>query len=717
MSTATPSQNRRSLLLPLLLLLLGLAVIIGRAVWTDRATLGLTRSAIPQNTLSDIPEPRFFTSPDSYAWLCHARDMLRAGDWRIRHTHMDNAPHGRPMYWSHLLIWQLAAHARLLRALSTSPLTVSRAIELAGRAAMPFWTILALVPATLVLNRKWGFLPAAGFLLTTVSFPFLTESQSALAPDHHLLQQILVASTLAALTFGGWGHVRSSAPSACTSPWLRPLRLPSLASARRWFLTAGVAHAVLLWVGGSVWLAAHCVLCAAALVALVAPGADAHHAPRLWLSFLAPSLPLSIAFYIIEYAPHFPGMRLEVNSPLHWLFLSGTIFALAALSSFLSNRRHSPASPPFSFHLPLFTLLSGLLLAAPLPLALLFGPDSWHALHDDAIRRLHASFINEFRPLAAQLAANPLFPVTVFRSCLIPLLLMPFLAFRPRVPQPLSSLRPLASASLLYAVLYGFQIRWGLLFAATLPFLAAALASALTACSPPRGRRLAGILLAVLAIDSSAALAQDAITLARWAAPGHCPAEWIRADALKRSALRLAVAFQGDDSAAIAGIPHDAPAIYYFAGIPSLASFYWENKPGWHNEAALFADMSPDASSARSLVSRLSISRLLVPANSTRLPDLYAALDANRPPTARDLSVRLALSPNAPNQLPSWLAPDPTLSAALSATNYYHPAPDTRFRFSLPILAFSPTPPSHLTPDIPPFPSSTNSFPSSSSSK
>ncbi len=102
-------------LLPPLFLLAPLAFFIANRCLLDRATVATTHSAIPPDTLSGIPEPRFFANPDSYAWLSHTRDMLLAGDWRIRHTHMDNAPAGRPMHWSHLLGWELAAHARLLQ--------------------------------------------------------------------------------------------------------------------------------------------------------------------------------------------------------------------------------------------------------------------------------------------------------------------------------------------------------------------------------------------------------------------------------------------------------------------------------------------------------------------------------------------------------------------------------------------------------------------------
>lgn len=666
-------------LFPSLFLLAVLALSVANAVLLDRASLALVRSAIPPDTLAGIAEPRFFTSPDSYAWLSHTRDMLMADDWRIRHTRMDNAPYGRPMHWSHLLIWELAAHTRLLQTMSSSTLPISRAIEIAGRSAMPFFTILFLVPAYWVLVRKTGFLPAAVFLATTVSIPFLTESQSVFAPDHHLFQQAFLASTFACLSFAGWGRlaVGKEAVSA-HSFWLRPLAPPSLSSARRWFLLAGAAHACLLWIGASVWLVAHVVLCLSALAALSPPTPDSRPEPRLWLFFLASSLPLSVAFYLLEYAPRFSGMHLEVNHPLYWLFLAGTVLFLSRISSLrdLGSIRFLRA------------LFLPLLLVLPLPLALLFGPASWHALHDPLLQRLHAGFIDEFRPLMPRLAASPAFLPATFRFFLLPLVLAPVLDYRRNASPATAALRPLSVASLLLAALFAYQLRWGLLFGATLPFLAVVFATALADSPRPGLRRLAFVFLIALFCDAAVSAARQATFLRNWSSPDRCPAHWLREDTLKRAALRMAVAFRGDDSAAIAGLPHDAPAIYYFSGIPSLASFYWENADGWHAESAIFSDTSPDAAEARAVAEGRSLSRLLVPVTPTDLPLLHAAL-ADHPALPHEaLYARMVLSAQDGATLPGWLAPDSALSVSLSATNYYHPAPETRLRDALPVRAF-----------------------------
>lgn len=681
-------------LLPPLFLVAALAFFIANSWLLDRATVAATHSAIPPDTLSGIPEPRFFANPDSYAWLSHTRDMLLAGDWRIRHTHMDNAPAGRPMHWSHLLVWELAAHARLLQHLHPD-IALSPALEIAGRCAMPIFALVFWIPIYVFLCRKLGFLPAAVWLAVSATIPFLNESASPLAPDHHLFQQSLIAATMLFLTFANWGRIATvpplASPAPSTSFWLRLPPPPSESSARRWFAAAGACHAALLWIGATVWTVSHVVLCLAAMVSVAPSTPDSRPAPRLWLSFLSTALPLSIAFYLLEYAPHFPGMRLEINHPFHWLFLLGSILALSRISS---PRKLLAPKTPRSFLVPA-------LLVAPLPLALLFGPSSWHALHDPALRLLHGRYIEEFRPLFDRLRSQPFFPLMTFRFFLVPVLLAPwFLCRRPSDASrsSIAPLRPLSAAILGYALLYVWQIRWGHLMAALLPLLAvfavAMFASPQAAPAPSvRGaNRLAFLFLAVLFLDVTFSAARSVLFLRHWNTPAHCPANWLHEDSVKRAALRFAVALRGNDSAAFAGLPAQAPAFYWFAGIPALASFYWENADGWHDEAAFFADTSPNASAARAIAARRSLSHLLLPDGSDVIPRLYADLAARRLPSRNDLLVRLVASSRRSTPLPDWLTPDSDLSAALSITNYYHPAPETRICDALPVRAFRPVP-------------------------
>ena len=656
-------------LLPPLFLLAVLAYFVADCFLLDRATVAFTRSASPRDTLVGLPEPRFFTDPDAYAWLCHTRDMLLAGDWRIRHTHMDNAPYGRPMHWSHLLIWELAAHARLLQRLHPDML-LSPALEIAGRCAMPFFFLLILPPLYFLCLRKLGFLPAAVFALSSVAFPFFSEIFTPLQPDHHVFQYLFPLVTVTALTFGGWGRVSTTSPSGNTPPsfWIRPLVLPSLSAARRWFLLAGAAHACLLWIGASVWLVVHCALCLAALAALAPPTPDSRPAPRLWRSFLSTSLPLSIVFYLLEYAPHFPGMRLEVNHPLYWLFLLGTVLALSRLDS--SRNLLAPQT--------LRALIVPILLTLPLPLALLFGPASWHALHDPFLSRLHARYINEFLPYLSTLRAHPFHPFSAFRLFLVPFFAVPLLALWPRTS--LSSgvrrtLRPHAILLLAFLTLTLYQQRWGTPLAAVLLSSSLVLLSLVPLSASSLPRRLAASFLVILALDAIWNVAATTIDLLRAAQNRYTPSHWISCDLRKRAALRLAstaAATPGGNSWVLAGFAPDAPVFYHFGGIPSLASFYWENAPGWHSEALLLS--SPADAIPSSLLDGMrtrGLARVLV-SPASDLPELYqfvATGSANPFATRKTLLGRLVHTPGTPP--PPGFVPDSALSDLLSRTTLF----------------------------------------------
>lgn len=697
-------------ILPPLFLLVVLALFIANALLLDRASLAFVRSSNPRDTLAGLPEPRFFTDPDSYAWLCHTRDMLMAGDWRIRHTHMDNAPYGRPMHWSHLLVWELAAHATLLQRFHPDML-LSPALEIAGRCAMPLFFLLFIPPIYVLYLRKLGFIPAAIFALSSVAFPFFSEIFTPLQPDHHVFQYLFPLITVTALSFGGWGRIsdRPNAPSSSAPPsfWVRRLALPGYSSARRWFLLAGTAHACLLWIGASVWLVVHCALCIAALSALAPPTPGSRPAPRLWLSFLATALPLSVAFYLLEYAPRFPGMRLEVNHPLYWLFLVGTALALSRISS----RRD------FGFPRTLRSLLFPALLAAPLPLALLFGPGTWHALHDPFLERLHARHINEFLSYADTLRQLPFHPFVYIRLFLVPLVATPVLAFGSfsRVfPGGKHVLRPCAILNAIFLGLFFYQQRWGTPLAAVLLLSALFCLASLPVLSldehlrrpwrhclahPPF--RSAAVVAVLLLLWFSDALWKCTRQILDTRAKGKnlmTPDIWVDCDLAKRAALRLAIASgsSGRDWL-LAGNPSMAPVFYYFGGIQSIASLYWENADGWRTEASLLAS-HPDAIPPALLedVRARGLTHVLVD-HSSSFPELYldVATGIRDPDRAYHdtLAGHLQLHPRL--ALPAPFLPDSVLSESLARTNLYalpHKGPNAFAPKHLSWTAFSLSP-------------------------
>ena len=654
-------------LLPPLFLLAVLAFFIANCWLLDRATVAFTRSASPRDTLVGLPEPRFFTDPDAYAWLSHTRDMLLAGDWRIRHTHMDNAPYGRPMHWSHLLIWELAAHARLLQRLRPGML-LSPALEIAGRCAMPFFYLLFLPPLYLLILRRTGFLPAALFLLLSVVFPFFSILATPLQPDHHIFQYLFPIATILCLSFAGWGLQNAtssyaSSPALSHSFWLRLPPVPTRRDTRRLFFIAGFLHAALLWIGASVWLFIHVAFCLAALS--ITPVWRRHASSAVfpplrdspWLVFAIAFLPAAVLFYCLEYVPALPGMRLEVNHPLYWLFAAGSFLFLALLP--LNRASRNRVLVPLA-----------VLLALPLPLALLFGPAHWHSMHDPFLQRLHAAYIVEFRSLLESFREHPLFFLSELRILLVVPCLLPLACRRAS-----RTARPHAVLLATFFLLSFWQRRWMTQFgAALLPAAVLCLPLLLHPTSSayaPRLRKIAPVVFVLFLIDSAWLVTASTLDALHAAVNRYTPSHWVTCDLSKRSALRLALASSGQNWT-LAGFAPDAPVFYYFGGIPSIASYYWENAAGWHAEAPLLADTSDAAANARALAAERHISRILIRTDSF-LPELYAyvAHDITNAYAAQfhTLLGRLAHAPR--TMPPFWLTPDADLSAALSQSTLY----------------------------------------------
>jgi hypothetical protein len=96
----------------LLVALLGLSCVLA-GIWFG----GFRNEAAIAKILSAAHQPNqtpFFRSPDSFYWVSYAREMLDTGRLRIRFTHMDNAPYGRPnLGWASLNAWYLVALGKI----------------------------------------------------------------------------------------------------------------------------------------------------------------------------------------------------------------------------------------------------------------------------------------------------------------------------------------------------------------------------------------------------------------------------------------------------------------------------------------------------------------------------------------------------------------------------------------------------------------------------
>lgn len=643
-------------------ILLGLLLLTGHIIFftwhTDRAAQSFNLSAVPPNTIEGVPEPRFFLEADSYAWLAHTRDLMNSGDWRIRHTFMDNAPYGRETHWSHLLIWTLRGMATAILAATGWP--VARAVELAGVWSMPLFQVLFLSIAFLAVFRKMGGFPAAALVFIFLTFEGLSIAFFPLKPDHHAFQFFFTLASFACLQFGGMGWVR---PAGRPPAELELPALPEPPEARRWFIASGVFGGLALWVGATVWLISLAVIALAMLPALPlfhAPQKDETYLPTLWRSWVAAGCLIGLVCYLLEYAPRHFSMRLEVNHPLYWISWMGVALGLEQLA-----RLRRPLAPSFARAARL--LFPGLL-ALALPLAVFWGPDAWHQMNDPFLKRLVAKYITEFLPSQVIRDGNFLSLLASFRCYFLALPWVGALLFFRRIRTPQRQ-RLLATAFLyasLFLALTLYQQRWGFSLAAALVWLTLLLLAELLVRGPRAyallPRMLGGALLALILLDgfhSDFSRLRLERNISRNVA---LPQSWIESNLQKRNALRWGLA-AGTNHWRFVGMAPEVPMFYYFSGIPSVASYYWENAAGWRAEATLLADTSPNAEAARKIARERGLTHIVSVIQSSYPEIYYFIASGNHDPLFAALHTLDGWLTYAPfTNRPSWTAIDEPLS-------------------------------------------------------
>jgi hypothetical protein len=631
---------------------------------TDRSARAFDRCVVPPDTIPGLPEPRFFLDQDSYAWLAHTRDLLATGGWRLRHTQMDNAPDGRAMHWSHALMWPLHGMARLIMSHTGWP--AARAVELAGVWLMPAMLLLLLCLIFPFLATKLGWIPAALFCSSFLSIHGLSGAFYPLQPDHHGIQMFAVIGMFACLQLGGLGSIQTT---NVTRLWgthgFHRLLPPSFGEARGWFLASAAFGSLAIWLGATIWLFALAILLIAVMCGLFTLAKtltpDIVFEPSLWRLWARTGILLSAGFYLLEYAPEFPGMRLEINHPIYWLCWWGAGEVLYAITA-KPNWRQWLLPSPGGYLLP---IAGGLALLAA-PTLIFLGPVEWHSIRDPLMNRLHAQFIEEFRSAWPVLQAAPL-AFFAHNFGILPLLagvaFIYGLLFRKEISSQIACfLLPAFLFSLLFFFLMLWQLRWGY-------FAAGAMAWFITIWLPQVyhhktvGRYWAEGIAGFLALSMVLAIGWRWHSERLAATADHVPQKWITSSLGKRTALRLGMAARPNQWTMV-GMPSEAPALYYFAGIRSLASYYWENVEGWHAETALFTD-HPTAERALAIVMDRSVTHIYARPDPMQVI-LYNWM-ANPIPRPLDLWQQTTLAGHlmqaADAEVPPWIQFEPDLSA------------------------------------------------------
>ena len=293
----------------------------------------------------------------SYHWLAQSQRMLNRGEARVRHIDYENAPFGRTVLTPSPYRWWLGFLAWCEHLATGAP--PSTLVEKAALFADPLLLGIIILGSAILAAKCFGSLSASLVSVGLVSlFPFITGFWPGAPDDRGLAQALAMASVL----------LLSCAAAA--APENEEAR-------RRWFILAGIAGGLGLWVKVSVQLPVLWGIAGGGLlVPLIAPRGNTPAngpTPLLpWRAWARAGAATTILASLIEYSPsELWTWELSFVHPLHGLAWLGAGELLVQASAWLQNRTFS-RSPK---NLVLVSLSIAAVIAVPAALLIRHGVD------------------------------------------------------------------------------------------------------------------------------------------------------------------------------------------------------------------------------------------------------------------------------------------------------------------------------------------------------
>jgi len=601
-----------------------------------------------------IPEfknpPRIFLDNDPYYWLRYAQSVARGETLRVRHTDLDNVPHGREVHWSSGWVWWLVAGGAVTSLLTGE--THTQAIETWGLYAAPALLLLVFAFLAWWITRRWGAAYAASLLFLLACLPAVMWDYGYARPDHHGLHNTAALLLLLGFVIAGGGWVAASRRQS-VSP-------AAAAPARRAMSVAAIGAATGLWIGATqqIFVLAGAGAGLLAGMFLRSPRDEETLDPALFRWWGTAAALGALALYLLEYAPSHFGMRLEVNHPLYAAALWGAGQVLAAAAAWRRDGKFPVADRGR-------LCLAAIVLALPL-LALVAGPDSWHAWRDDAMRRQH-EFINEFEPFTNSLRhSGPLHLLARFGllPLLVPLGFALAVGGTVRASTRAGLLAALGASLVTIAMLF-MQVRWAGLVSISLACLALATLRAASEWLGESKRRTwllgAGYAATVLPLLVFFAIGVSDNMKRRAAGVLDGTLAWTIAS--RDLAFNLKRLAQMGPVRVMSG-PGQTPALHFFGDVRGTAALYWENTDGVREAAVFFADQGDEV--AQRIARERGITHVVLQQDTTLAESsVRIALGSDDPELIKQsLAYRLC---DPLGQIPPWLEPVPYYGSPMAA--------------------------------------------------
>ncbi len=623
--------------------------------YLDRVTA--TRfSADPVGTpLQRIPQA---IAPDGQMWIRHSLGLQENGTWRLRSSDIDNAPHGRPIYWNSAWALWLSACGRV-RAAVTGEL-LPAAIESAS-----LWANLPVLLVVLTLAsgwvwRRWG--GAAG-ALTAIALVGHRKFYEGFYPgycDHHGLISASILGVVLGALLGGAGWWRSG-----TEPGFSPLP-KSEKEVMSAMTVSAVCGAVGMWVSAASLVITIAFTGMAVLLAALFLGSTQGEGiicvPAAWRRWGRMGAMLSLGFYLLENFPDRLGMRLEANHPLYSLAWWAGGEAIAALLVWRTEKR------PWQWLVP--RLIGWGVVVMVTPVVLWMGGAKVFVPLDPFLARIHSS-IHEFEPLWKAISRAGWRPYAdqLFISVSILVLLVVWGTRKPARAERLVVVF-FGCVTLAATALGWLQNRWLLTASGAQIGLAMLLILSVAA------RLRAGWRAAVLVITGVLLYAPGPWTLASerlLVERVHDVQLGETMQLLYRDIAGALLRAGADEHSVVLASPNASVGIGYYGRLRTVGTLYWENNDGLRAAADIFG--AKDSAEAAALVHERGITHVVMISSYDFLREYGEALNGTQ--SSADLHGSFGHRLLYQNRVPVWLRP----------LDYGVPAPLASLGFKVAVFA------------------------------
>ena len=615
------SRSRAGLLWLILCILFSSGWVLFHSYTTDRHFSIICTRFDPAQGTPAFPSPVILREMalDGYVWNRHASHLGDDGRLRLRYTDFDNAPDGRQVHWSSGFAWYLRGLGLIRQAM------VPKESLRTSVARMSIWAnpiLLALLIPILAGLTAWrfGWLAGSTIAFGTIAAPGFYEGFLPADPDHHGLIAAALLGTILGIVWAGAGWVKPGASSRDLLPSdMRTARqgmwISALFGAAGMWISALSQAMIMVGIGVGALLAAWVFACG------LKKQEKANFHPELWSLWGRIGALATLGFYLLEYFPSAPALRLEVNHPFYAIAWWGGAKFIVVLGQWLSGRvqKEKPLAGRgrAGFIVVLGRWLAGwdqlenplawrkLILPAIavslIPLAVVIWGQAVHIGLEPFFMQL-GTFIAELKPLLWRFQTKTLTFDTAFGYFPAITLAAIVLLFVRRIPRSARTLLLFLNAPVfVITALQFYQTRWGMLASPAYIVLASLLLPVLwdllSGSQENRVLRTVGALaLAVffLSVPYRNFKSEVLVALSDPAKQTPNPTEALHlvmrdvAETIRRDA--------GNKPVVLLSSPNSSTLIAGMGDFRTIGTLYWENDLGLKTAASMLCAQSDDAS-------------------------------------------------------------------------------------------------------------------------